>query len=135
MSMVIWSYQEIIKRCFVKWRMCAQKQKIKNKMKQQTKKHSNIYCCSSGFAWRFFMPSGLFLFCTVLFSTFRYENAKQMIYNFLSTACISVPLLLTVLIPSWQTVLTQYSTRCKCLYGFLIEYEASTKITVTWAAF
>ena len=23
------------------------------------------------------MPSGLFLFCTFLFSTFRYENAKQ----------------------------------------------------------
>ena len=28
------------------------------------------------------MPSGLFLFCTFLFSTFRYENAKQIIYIF-----------------------------------------------------
>ena len=50
------------------------------------------------------MPSGLFLFCTFLFSSFRYENAKQIIYIlayiFLSTACVSVPLLLTVLIPS-----------------------------------
>ena len=46
------------------------------------------------------MPSGLFLFCTFLFSTFRYKNAKQITYNFLSTACVSVPLLLTVLIPS-----------------------------------
>ena len=25
------------------------------------------------------MPSGLFLFCTFLFSSFRYENAKQII--------------------------------------------------------
>ena len=41
----------------------------------------------------------VFLFCTFLFSTFRYENAKQL-YIFLSTACVSVPLLLTVLIPS-----------------------------------
>ena len=46
------------------------------------------------------MPLGLFLFCTFLFSTFRYENAKQIICIFLSTACVSVPLLLTVLIPS-----------------------------------
>ena len=46
------------------------------------------------------MPSGLFLFCTFLFSTFRYENAKQIIIYFLSTVCVSVPLLLTVLIPS-----------------------------------
>ena len=43
------------------------------------------------------MPSGLLLFCTFLFSTFRYENAKNV---FLSTACVSVPLLITVLIPS-----------------------------------
>ena len=44
------------------------------------------------------MPSGLLLFCTFLFSTFRYENAE--LYVFLSTAYVSVPLLITVLIPS-----------------------------------
>ena len=45
------------------------------------------------------MLSGLLLFCTFLFSTFRYENAKQIIC-ILSAACVSVPLLITVLIPS-----------------------------------
>ena len=29
------------------------------------------------------MHSGLLLFCTFLFSTFRYENAKQIIYIFI----------------------------------------------------
>ena len=28
------------------------------------------------------MPSGLLLFCTFLFSTFRYENVKQILYIF-----------------------------------------------------
>ena len=46
------------------------------------------------------MPSGLLLFCTFLFSTFRYEKMLNKLYVFLSTACVSVPLLITVLIPS-----------------------------------
>ena len=45
------------------------------------------------------MPSGLLLFRTFLFSTFRYEMLNKL-YVFLSTACVSVPLLITVLIPS-----------------------------------
>ena len=69
-------------------------------------------------------------FCFVLFC-FLLLDMKMLnkLYVFLSTACVSVPLLITVLIPSWQNVLTQYSTRCKCLYDVLIEYEASTKIS------
>ena len=35
------------------------------------------------------MPSGLHLFCTFLFSTFRYENAKQIIYIFIYYLCFS----------------------------------------------
>ena len=45
------------------------------------------------------MPSGLLCFVLFLFSTFRYENDKQIIY-ILSTVCVSVPLLIIVLIPS-----------------------------------
>ena len=35
------------------------------------------------------MPSGLLLFCTFLFSTFRYENAKQIICIFIYCLCFS----------------------------------------------
>ena len=49
------------------------------------------------------MPSGLLLFCTFLFSTFRYENAKQLYvsinqsinqFYFLLSATSSMPLAL-----------------------------------------
>ena len=35
------------------------------------------------------MPSGLLLFCTLLFSTFGYENAKQIICIFIYCLCFS----------------------------------------------
>ena len=35
------------------------------------------------------MPSGLLLFCTFLFSTFRYENAEQIICIFIYCLCFS----------------------------------------------
>ena len=72
------------------------------------------------------MLSGLLLFCTFLFSTFRYENAKQILYIFhllIESQCRCF----SVFIPSWQHALTKYSSRCKCLDGFLLEYEVNTK--------
>ena len=80
------------------------------------------------------MPSGLFLFCAFLFSTSIYENAKQIIYIFIYCLCFSA-----IVFNSSYSIMTKCSfsifNKMQVVYGFLIEYEASTKITVTWAAF
>ena len=59
------------------------------------------------------MSSGLFLFCTFLFSTFRYENAKQIIYIFLIYClCLSA-----------IAFNSSYSIMTKCSYSIFNKIE------------
>ena len=46
------------------------------------------------------MPSGLFLLVLFCFLLLDMKKLNKLYIYFLSTACVSVPLLLTVLIPS-----------------------------------